>query len=217
MLAMTSPNYGDLYSVFLDTLRPDDHGVNLKVCTLDLSTFGEFGFRTDAWYHVLTEKVRNIIDELNNVVPEGEYLVVSDVDIQWFEPSGVRKFVEDARRNGFDWYGMREGGRNEYNGGFYVVRNVAPIRGLFADVLERLSQEPKPPHGDQTILNELIPKSGIRHAQIPQHSYVWGDSNPMRHAVFHHAVCAFNNDDKRVQMERVRRKMSKFQGGVAFS
>jgi hypothetical protein len=213
MLTVTSPNYQSLYDVFSASLRPDDHGIDLETLVLEPDARGTFG--TAGWNLALLRKIEFVCRELIHG-PEGERIVVSDADIQYFAPERLRELVERAAADDVEFYGMTEGGGGrrvgpkEFNGGFYVVKRCPAVRALFSEVARVLSAALQdgdyPEHGDQTVLNRLLGSlpSPVRSAHIPTHLYVWGEGRPDPTAIFHHAVVVLTIDDKLSQMRRVR-------------
>ncbi|GAX84763.1 hypothetical protein CEUSTIGMA_g12185.t1 [Chlamydomonas eustigma] len=182
MLTSTSPNYKPLFDVFMGTLRPEANNIDLRVLQLEPKARGTF--RTQGWQLALQAKIEFVCRELAAASEEPDdgynrWLVVSDADIQFFAPWRIMDLIEQAKTLGIQFYGMTEGGLHaqtqpqqtlQFNGGFYVIRSCPAITSLFMDVLATLRTTPfgpsYPAFGDQTVLNELMPKSGVRYGHL---------------------------------------------------
>lgn len=202
ILTVTSPNYKEMFDIYYASLKPVDNGFNLIVLELDLSSYKEFGFQKDSWYFVLHRKIQFVVEELEKCTP-GEYVIVSDADIQFFKPLQLFELIEEAKRRDIDWFGMPEGKRRTYNGGFYILRVSQRIIAFFKDIDRRMSLR-RYAYGDQTLINEMLPRSGIKNNQIPLRYVVWGPERMTQEAIFHHAVCTTTCSDKLKQIAHQR-------------
>ena len=216
VFTVTSKNYKELTDVYLETLAPERNGFNLVLLEMEMSHFKKFGFRTDSWYFAMEKKIEFLVEELDKC-QQGERIVVSDADIQYFHPARIHDLIRQAQEKDLDWYGMAEGKPNarqprrplknvmKYNGGFYILRVSPNMSRFFKDIADKMKAE-RQPYGDQSLINKMIDDSsyGLRHETIPQNMYVWGDSLPSKDSIFHHAVCTNTNADKLNQMKKVK-------------
>jgi hypothetical protein len=212
VLCTTSENYQEIYKIFHDSLVPSIQSgrVQLMLQTLDLSKFQGHGFGLASWHRAIVEKLRFVQHCLaTGAIAPGAYAVVSDADIQYIQPEGLERLVQGAHDGGLDYYGMREYTTSMYNGGFYILRNTPTVAGFLADVLASMRYKLNK-YADQEILNDLLSSNRLRHAKIDTRFCIWGNGNPCKETVFHHAVCAFDNLSKSAQMAQVRQRCDTF-------
>ena len=208
-LCVTSDNMSEVYAVFhrsiqslLEAGRLVLHVRRLEGMDAQMAAHGA-GFGTESWRWAILSKLRYVVEALHTRVDDGAYVLVSDIDIQYLRPDGLFELVEHMRRDGLQYYGMREGDTDGYNGGMYMLHNCAVVRTMMARVLARAEAEHHP-YVDQEIINALLAEGAVRHAKIPAAYCVWGDGRPTDIAVFHHAVCTHGAQDKLRQLRRVR-------------
>lgn len=225
ILCTTSENYKVIYDVFFASLRshlappygPDgstggDPLFTLMLNTIDLSKFTRFGFGEQAWYVAIQEKLAYALRMMSDPaeIAEGEYIVVSDADIQYLQPMKLKDLVIYAKERDLDYYGMRENRTDSFNGGFYILKNTAKARDFMKEVHDRMNVC-KNRYADQEILNEILHggKYNMKHEKIDSKFCVWGKNVPTAYSIFHHAVCALNNHSKLEQMKHVSSQFSK--------
>lgn len=200
---VTSENFAPLFEIFTRSLQADELGYRLHVQTPDLSAWSDHRFGSDSWHHAVRVKMRHLLASFDHVADQ-DYLIFSDADVQFFRPERLPDLVAEAAAHGLDFYGMREGNSRGYNTGFMVLRNTPPVRRMVAMVAEALLRD-RPHLGDQKLINDLLrrPDSGIRHAAIAPHRYVWGPGPIHAGVLFHHAVCCETMAEKLAQMRHV--------------
>lgn len=216
VLTTTSANYEPIFSVFRESLAPCQDA-ELVVHALDLEDFGTFGFGEESWHAAIRGKVRFVAEYLARAATEGEHVVVCDADVQFLQPGRLGELVHTAAARELDFYGMREGGYEAYNGGFYIVRNGPAVRAMLGEVAQFMDQH-RTPYADQEILNHLVTCDayGLRHAKIPTEHCVWGDGWPTADAVFHHAVNTATAADKLHQMAMVRERWDRLMSAAGW-
>lgn len=211
LVVATSHNYKKLFDYFVASLNVEntDDGPNgvfdLNVHDIDFTGFNRFGFQTESWYHAVREKIVAVVNCLEHKAAEDEYIVFSDADIQFFKPGGIHTLVQEAKDGGYDYYGIPEGYQNEFNTGFFIVRNTPQVRAFFQKVVDLLKVN-RYPLGDQTIINRLIHsnENQLVHAKIPLKYVVCGPVTPVGvDSIMHHAICTF---DKMAQLIDIKRK-----------
>lgn len=210
LLVATSENYTEVYNFFRRSLE-NTPNIQVHVHTIDMSKFPVIRFQSDGWYHACREKLQFVLRFMVNNA-HIDHMIVSDADIQFFRPHMLPLLVEEACNRGLDYFGMQEGARSQtqtaYNGGFYVLKNTSAMQDFFRFIIDKLISE-RPPLADQSLINSILFGANIyklRHAFIPPDRYVWGEgdpSDPGPRAIFHHAVCTINCQDKVDQMTRV--------------
>lgn len=212
LLCTTSANYQPVYDAFCASLEPAvaEGSVSLVINTVDLAGFdGLFGFGSDAWHRAIHSKLVFAIKSLEDaaVVAEGEYVVVSDADIQYLQPLRLPELVRNAEARNLDYYGMRENHADAYNGGFYILRNVERVRAFLTSVLETMLKA-RTKYADQEALNDLLKRNphGLAHDKIETKYCVWGNKAPGNDTIFHHAVCTADTPQKLHQFMLVKKR-----------
>ena len=148
-----------------------------------------------------------IFNSLTNICEENEYVILSDADIQFIRPEKLHDLIDMARSKDLEYFGMAENTRNDFNGGFVILKNTHNIRDLYKTVYERILVK-EYPFGDQTVLNDILPKSNIKNEKIPREYVIWGECiYDKNKSIFHHAVCVTNIEGKIKQMKNVRSKL----------
>lgn len=210
VLVTTSDNYEPVFNIFKASLANCPY-VDLVINKIDLSTFGRYGFLEESWYNAIMSKiefVRRFISEQS----DGEYVIVTDADIQFLQPLRIQELIDNATKESLDYYGMREDKRPEYNGGFYIVRCGPKIQAFLDEVCTRMKTLPRQKYGDQEILNELLKHNphGLNHSHIDTKYTIWGNGQPTCDSIFHHAVLTRRTNDKLFQMQMVQQKYNIF-------
>ena len=203
LFTVTSPNYSELYNIFVDTLQPESNNIEIYVANFDIGTNNN---PNDIWHNAMRFKMNYIIEQLKTICEEDEYIILSDADIQFFRPEKVIDLINMAREQNLEYFGMAEATRNEYNGGFTILKNTQQIRDFYQTIYDRISVT-KYRYGDQTVINELLPKSSIKNLKIPKEYVIWGNNiYDKKQSIFHHAVCILAVDGKLKQMEKIRQQ-----------
>ena len=217
--SICSESYREVHAVFRASLEAIDYPAE-KVVTLfyDDSDVVARGFQTPSWYFAIQEKLRFILSQVR--AHPGQFIIASDVDIQFFPPFRDVDLGRVMEKHGLDLLFMREVAQEEpsINGGFIVIRCTADVARLMEAVLERISQE-QLPYADQTAFTEAL-RGGchpVRVDTIHQSKVIWGLVMPavVSDAWFHHAVCCYTNPEKLAQFEVVRAAVSACPRGFA--
>lgn len=206
ILTITSPNYEPVFTKFMQSLDLQRNTfLDLHVHHIDMSNFTSFGFQKESWYHAVHSKVKFVSEMLETLVEENEYIILTDSDIQYLQPSELIKLVRMAIERKLDYFGMAEG--NGYNTGFYIVKNSTRTRAFFKHILHCLETEPYHDLGDQTIINREIPHSNLQHEKIPDKFCVNGPgSMVLRTSIMHHATSCGDIYCKLDQMQMIHDK-----------
>ncbi len=187
VVVTTSPNYHDIFKFFQESITT--HDVRVHVMDLDLMQYAQTSFRSEGWYEATRQKIQSFLLFLSNRL-DLDYVIMSDADIQFFQPNRLHELVTLARIRGLDYYGMREGYAETFNTGFFVIANTERCRAMLAEVVKRLAKE-RPEFADQSLINELLlngNKYNLNYDFIPAELYLWGNGCPNANAIFHHAI-----------------------------
>jgi hypothetical protein len=200
---VVTDGYKHISKYFFDSIT-NDHRIKLHVANIDVTNYnGVATFRTPGWYHVCKNKVMHLLHTMR-AYPHIDYIILSDADVQYFNKETLFEIVRDAKIKNLDFYGMREDNKQEFNTGWYIIRNNGLMKDVLESVINTLQTE-TPPFADQTVINHLIfhdDKFNIAYEFIPRGAYIWGNGKPQSsHVAFHHAVAT---DDKVKQLERIR-------------
>jgi len=217
--SICSESYREVYAVFRASLEAIGYPAE-KVVTLfyDDSDVAARGFQTPSWYFAIQEKLRFILSQVR--AHPGQFIISSDVDIQFFPPFRNCDLGCVMEKHGLDLLFMREASQEEppINGGFIVIRCTEDVARLLEAVLARISRE-QLPYADQTAFIEAL-RSGlhpVRVDTIHKSKVIWGLAVPavVSEIWFHHAVCCHTNLEKLAQFEAVRVAMSACPRGFA--
>ena len=214
-----SDNYTRVFDLFHKSycssgLEPD----SLHVHRYEMPE-GANGFKTANWYHALATKMEYFRAKLAELSVD-EVALFTDCDVQFFDdaPDVFSRLRGDILKRELTFLFMREGDRDEVNGGFFLARNNKFSRLVLGIVCRELKAEKPPEYGEQTVFNRLLPNSSFRWDYIPDRHVVWADNVPrgaqfqrMQIAV-HHAVCSSSVQDKVLQMESVAEQVRREAG-----
>lgn len=205
VVAAYSGNMQPLYENFVSSLDPLRHGIRLVSEQVDLSAFREFGVQTESWYRMMIHQVELAIRVMEQEVEDGDYLIVSDVDIHFFKPEGLRKILIDAASAGIEFSALLDG-PDYYNGGFIVLRKCPRVIELYKRTLHGLVTR-RVADADQEEFNRLIPELGIRHRPISPRLGVLGKQPVYEETVFYHATFAGDLEKKLARIATARSQM----------
>lgn len=169
----------------------------------------EFGNKE--WFHSLwqkTERISHILGQTPN-----RYSLFIDIDVFIYNEKKLVDFLQKTAQDS-TFIAMQEDNRNEINSGFLWIKSTPKNRKLFRDssrILKWYNKLPSPMHkiylwmnirltklvlADQTLINDLIIRREIRPSLIGDKNCCWGKNEAKKHHLFHHAVCAKDQEEK---------------------
>jgi hypothetical protein len=212
IVAVHTSNMAPLFEDFVTSLSPERHGLRLIAERCDISDFHEFGFQTESWYRMLSLQVQMAIDVMEREVQEGDYFIVSDIDLHFFRPEEIRNLVVEAASARCEFSALIEH-PNHYNSGFIILRKGVRVTELYRQTLEGL-QTRRSSLGDQDEINRLIHELGIKHCPIPERMGVLGERPLYEEAVFYHATSAIDLKKKLARIDTAKSMMRSRSFGV---
>lgn len=215
-ICYSTPNYDALTSIFLKSLI--DTSVNKKniIHKLDeppKDLTAHTGFQSNLWYHCANRKIDHLINTLKDQKNKFEYYIFSDCDIQFFKNKGIlwNNLFYYIKRSNAGIFFTRENNTDDLNCGFYIIKNknIDKVIDYFSYVYKIILSSKKKdiPYGEQTIINNT--KHILNYGFIPKKYYIYGNffDNKKNTALFHHAVCCRDVDDKINQMNYINKLM----------
>ena len=202
LVVLSSAHEGLYRNYFLPTL-PEGFEVRERDMGMNLS---DGAYLSGEWQDAMLAKVSHALDFCRQA-EEGAVFVVSDVDVQFFQPLTADLFLKDFESLGcnmaFQKERMREG-ESKVNCGFYAARNCGPVRELLESALDLLrGQEIR---NEQSAINAMLAKGIVRHACFDGRYYGRTHGFPPPPGILlHHANWTFNIPQKIRQLDRVRR------------
>ena len=212
-ICYSTPNYSKLTNLFLDSLR-NIHVTNINsvIDTPPDILYKNTGFQTDLWYYCVRNKIKHLINVLNNYdsLNDIQYFIFTDCDIIYIKQNinewyNLRKYIVNQNK---DIYFMRENVSDDINSGFFIIKNNSNIKNIinfFIEVLHTfdITEKKDMPFGDQSIINKL--KYKINYGFIPNEYVIFGTTIYNKDkSLFHHAVCCTDIDDKIVQINKIK-------------
>jgi hypothetical protein len=159
-------NYKDMeHSVFLNSLKITNDP-NIRVGAISVEVPGNANWNSYGYMSTIIKRTKIALNLIKNNY--GKIVIFSDSDILWIRPfyDIVQKLMINK-----DVLFMKETDHCDYycvNGGLAVVRCSEITEKLYADVLDRVEQNPE--HDDQYYISELFKVSAkypIRWARLP--------------------------------------------------
>jgi len=214
IISYATPNYQVLTDNFYSSLYQlgmiKQHNISFKLDMVDNNLMKKTGFMTDLFYHCIINKVKNVIDKLNENKNKYKYYISSDLDI-WFLQN--RNHIWDElesyiNKNNKAIYFMREDRTDLINGGFFIIKNEYLDESIkfLEKVYYLLLNTPRNelPFLEQTVINNI--KHEIMIDFIPNDYVIWGhmiyNNNK---ALFHHAVCCNDSENKITQINNIKK------------
>ena len=229
-ICYSTPNYSEMTNVFLNSLHDIkanniNHMIDDKApVAIDESCpwSGLSVSRSDLWYYCIRSKINHDIKVLKDYhnLKNIKYFIFTDCDVIYIKKNvhewyNLENYIQNTNK---DIYFMREGGSDEVNSGFYVIKNnnnIQNIMNFLVEVLQTIDATEKPATPlmgadpsvtrflwieDQYIINNL--KNKINYDFIPNDYVVHGDRIfNINKSLFHHAVgCS----DKMIQINKIK-------------
>lgn len=199
---------------FLPTMQ-DDFEVNFRK-TDQLCPLGRF--MSVGWVRAVSAKIDFLLAALG-CASEGEWIIFSDVDIQWFR--SAKAYLEEAAclEGGENDMMFQEDAAGEFCTGFFVCRANERTRGFWGDVAKLMRDKIS---GDQRAANYLLASGShaVRASHLPrvfwgpgqgrQEKTFWRPGSPLNvpsDIVLHHANWAAGVESKIEQLRYVRSLM----------
>jgi hypothetical protein len=167
------------------------------------------GFRSKNWYMNLSEKIRFLSAEIDNI-DQGEVICCCDADIQFFKPKELLRLKSFMESSDLEYTGQRESDKDEFNGGFFLLKKTDKILKL----LDKINSDDLTKYylAEQDMINNLILQFNIKHRFLSRIKYLHGcmrkncyvSPNIINKIVMHHATCSFNASQKMEQMNEIR-------------
>ncbi|HEY8961568.1 MAG TPA: glycosyl transferase family 90 [Luteolibacter sp.] len=212
IIAVYSSNIQPLYENFVSSLDPARHGFRLISERIDLSDSLEFGFQTESWYRMLIRQVEFALQVMENEIQDGDYFIVSDIDIHFFSPGELRKVMIDAASAGIEFTALLDR-PNYYNSGFIVLQKCRKIVELYKATLQSLRAR-RVADADQEEFNRLIREFSIKHRPISPTIGALGKQPVHEETLFYHATFAGTLQKKLKRIETARNQMRSRTFGV---
>lgn len=192
-----SKNFESLFKVCSESLIREKN-INIVQKNIELNS-NIFGFRTNSWYECAKFKVDFFLECLINL--DLDYLICSDVDIQFFQPKLLFEIVQTAKENDLEYYGTKECNGNGYNCGFYIIKKCKKIEEMLINTSSKILKI-KTPFAEQDLINKLLSELKVNHRLIPNKYYCLGKGQQAGSTCcFHHAIMTTGIKDKTEQIK----------------
>lgn len=199
-ITVYSENFSELYRRWNNSIP---EGLEPIVKKIELIDIVHTGFATKSWYDAICQKIQFFIDTLESI-PDDKICLCCDVDIFFIkkDQSLYTYLTEEMKNKNLDMLFMRENTSHEVNGGFYCVKNSDKVRSVLKEAKEFCTQMSG--YGDQDFYNGNFKQKDIQWEYIDVSKVIWGE-NVFNYdtALFHHAVCCLNLEDKLRQQNRI--------------
>jgi hypothetical protein len=208
IVTVYSDNVLPLYENFATSLNAEANGLLHFSRKFDItSTSGQLGFQSDSWYKMLAHQVEYVLHVMTHDIEDGEFFIVSDIDIHFFKPEKLHDLVMASASGDFEFTALLDGDRY-YNCGFIILKKCPKIIELYRLTLENLAQRRRH-FADQDEINEILPMLGIKHRPISPKIGVLGKQSVHEVTVFYHATFAGDLENKLARIEFAKAQMKK--------
>lgn len=208
LIAPYTESHRALAVQFRDTFQDKD--IPVEMILLPTNGQGAGDFQTESWRDAVVRKLQLVADRIRD--HQGEILVCSDVDIQFFKP--IRAIVEDVMKDGtidMAFQSERSGDDSDYNAGFIVLRCNDRVLSVYEAMCA--SDFKSQYLIDQDWFNSRLNEFPVRHVRLPGVIWAWshGVETLSEDVVLHHANCTVGDATvarKIQQLDLVRRKLA---------
>lgn len=184
-------------------------GIEVRLNKTESEKDHRSGFQSKNWYSNLSSKIRFIREKIEDIKMD-EIICCCDADIQFFKAEKLFDIKNFMRSSNFDYIGQREGDKDEFNGGFFFLKKTKNTVVLLEEIISKDLTMYK--YAEQDLINELIPKLGIKYRFLSRIKYLHGcmrkncyvSPNIADKIVMHHATCSYNALQKMQQMNEIR-------------
>jgi len=214
IICYSTSNYSNVTDIFLNSLRElgiPNLQINHKLETPDEELIKTEGFLSELWYYCVFNKVKHLVNTLiENKNKDYKYFIMSDCDIQFIKNNvdewcNLEIYLENDNR---DVYFMQEYEFEDFNTGFYVIKNNQNINDViefFNEVLYKMTITKREDmnRGDQTIINSI--KHKLNYTLIPSEYIIFGNYiyNKQK-SLIHHSVGCDIPDHKIIQLKYIK-------------
>lgn len=154
ILVSYTPNFQQLFDNLKSSLK-NERTIILHEKRVDFEKkYDIFRFRSESWYKAIEYQYENAVKFIDEEVKDGEYFIISDVDVHFLQPHKIIDLVNDVLIGNYDIAGEHEGNKN-LNSGFIIAKKNPKIVKIYNDVLSNLKKRKKE-LADQTEINILI-------------------------------------------------------------
>jgi len=208
IICYSTPNYRELTELSLSSLRKlNATHIKHKLDIPPHEIRDKTGFMNALFKYSIIHKVKHLIDTLIENKNKYEYYISADLDIRYLQTNKdkwneLKEYI-DGDPN--DIFFMRENASNDVNGGFFIIKNnnLEKIIHFLIYIFQQLITKPHLPMLEQQLINEH--KNKINFNFIPNPYVIWGtEIHDMKSALFHHAVCCSNVDEKIKQINQIK-------------
>jgi hypothetical protein len=170
------------------------------------------GFMSELFHYSIINKVKHLIDTLNENKNKHEYYISADLDIRYLM-SNVQKWHDLQNfidNDPHDVFFMRENTTDAVNGGFFIIKNqniektIAFLTDIYAELITKTQAQL--PMLEQQLINENLSKLSFNY--IPNEYVIFGTTiYDKKSALFHHAVCCNDVDGKLKQISSIHQQL----------
>ncbi len=207
VLVVYTENFKQLFDNFKTSLRnqPDLEIVERLVSFKDAYT--EFKFKSESWYEAVQTQVFEALEFIKNEVEEGEYFIISDVDIHFFQPEKITQLVEAAK--GKDLIAVKEERDSSINSGFIIAKRTKAVIDMYEHVYSQL-QIRRSNLGDQDEINHYIVEANMDIGYIHRDFAGMGKRYSVKKSwIFFHAINTRTLSDKLNMISRMQQQYNK--------
>ena len=190
MLAVYTNNFRPLFSNFKKSLG-NCKDIELIECLISFSKkYKKFEFQENSWYDAIELQLFNIIKFIKNETKEGEYFIISDVDVHFFQPEKIIELVKHDK----DIIGMNEYGK--MNSGFIIAKHNSDIIDMYEYIYEQVKSK-KEGLADQDEINKYLKKNKINWGFIDARKALLGKQDiVLKSTVVFHATWTKTLEEK---------------------
>jgi hypothetical protein len=219
-IASSASNYKPIFDFWYNSLKRigvKDEAICHTTIIPPQNMKTEVKFQEDIWYYCIKTKIEKLIETLEAHQEKSNYkfFISSDCDIQFFtkKEESWDTLLQYINSTDFDIYFQPEK-VSGICGGFYIIKQnrLKTAINFLKNVLARFKITPKQKmlFADQSVMIELL--HTINSCVIPEVCCILGPVLDVRNKniyIFHHAICAYNMEEKLIQLQAMHEIMEK--------
>lgn len=187
ILVVYTPNFKWLFNNLKDSMSSCEELELVERCVEFKKQHSKFEFKSDSWYEAIVSQVSEAIKFIKNEVKDGEYFIISDVDIHFFQPNRIVNLIDKEK----DILAVKEEIDSSINTGFIIAKKTPEIINMYEYTHEQLKKRRSNLADQDEINNYLLLNDDINLGYIDKKFAGMGNRYPIKKTnIFFHAIKA---------------------------
>ena len=193
LLVVYTENFKWLFDNLKESISSCKELELVERCVKFKKKYTTFKFKSDSWSEAVESQVYEAIKFIKNEIKDGEYFIISDVDVHFFQPHRIINLIDDEK----DILAVKEEKDSSINTGFIIAKKTPEIINMYEYTYEQLRKR-RSNLGDQDEINSYLFNNDISLGYIDKSFAGMGRRYPIKKSnVFFHAINTKTLEDKK--------------------